>query len=51
MRTDFLTNFAVHREACGDDTEAQHELVKLIVTRVYVEATTLQSDLPHCFKA
>ena len=46
---DLLENFAEHWEACGDDTEAQHKLVKLIVKRVYVRddevvAMTLRSD-------
>jgi hypothetical protein len=42
-------NFREHWEACADDTEAQHKLVKLIVKRVYVSgeevvAMTLRSD-------
>ena len=46
---DLLENFSEHWEACGDDTEAQHKLVKLIVKRVYVQddevmAMTLRSD-------
>jgi len=46
---DLLENFTEHWEACGDDTEAQHKLVKLIVKRVYVKddevvAMTLRSD-------
>ncbi len=46
---DLLANFREHWEACGDDTEAQHKLVKLIVKRVYVRgdevvAMTLRSD-------
>ncbi|NLF78907.1 MAG: recombinase family protein [Chloroflexi bacterium] len=46
---DLLANFREHWEACGDDTEAQHKLVKLIVKRAYVRgdevvAMTLRSD-------
>jgi hypothetical protein len=46
---DLLANFREHWEACGDDTEAQHKLVKLIVKRVYVRddevvAMTLRSN-------
>lgn len=46
---DILENFAEHWTVCGDDTEAQHKLVKLIVKRVYVSgdevvAMTLRSD-------
>ena len=46
---DLLENFSEHWGACGDDTEAQHKLVKLIVKRVYVQddevvAMTLRSD-------
>ena len=46
---DLLRDFAVHWEDCGGDTEQQHELIKLLVERVYVEgnslvAMTLKSD-------
>ncbi|MFC1961275.1 recombinase family protein [Chloroflexota bacterium] len=46
---DILENFKKHWEACGEDAEAQHRLVKLIVKRVYVldkeiVAVTLRSD-------
>jgi len=46
---DILENFKEHWEACKDDPEAQHELVKLIVERVYVRneqvvAMTLRSN-------
>ncbi len=46
---DLLTNFKSYWDACGDDIEQQHQLVKLIVDRVYVEgdlvvALTLKSD-------
>ncbi|MGQ9851564.1 MAG: recombinase family protein, partial [Aggregatilineaceae bacterium] len=46
---DLLANFKEHWEACGDDAEAQHQLVKLIVKRVYVRdrqvvAMTLRAD-------
>jgi hypothetical protein len=46
---DLLENFAAHWRAREGDTEAQHELVKLIVERVYVNderivAMTLRSN-------
>jgi hypothetical protein len=46
---DLLENFTEHWAACGDDKEAQHKLVKLIVKRLYVRdhevvAMTLRSD-------
>lgn len=46
---DLLTNFKSYWDACGDDVEQQHQLVKLIVDRVYVEddlvvALTLKAD-------
>lgn len=46
---DILENFKTHWEDCGDDIEKQHQLIKLIVERVYVEddvvvAMTLKSD-------
>ncbi len=46
---DLLENFRGHFDACNGDIEAQHELIKLIVARVYVHdrkvyAITLKSD-------
>ena len=46
---DLLENFAKHWDRCLDDTDAQHELVKLVVERVYVYdkavvAMTLKSN-------
>ena len=46
---DLLENFADHWTVCEDDTEAQYNLIKLIVKRVYVldeevVAMTLRSD-------
>jgi hypothetical protein len=44
-----LENFTTHWEACEGDIERQHQLIKLIVDRVYVEddvvvAMTLKAD-------
>lgn len=49
LAADLLENFATHWEACGSDIEKQHQLIELIVERVYVEcdkvvAVTLKSD-------
>ena len=46
---ELLRNFSERLSECGDDIEAQHELVKLVVERVYVEeknvvAMTLKSN-------
>ncbi|HRW06045.1 MAG TPA: recombinase family protein [Caldilineaceae bacterium] len=46
---DLLDNFEKYWNACGDNSEAQHELVKQIVERVYVQgkeviAMTLHSN-------
>lgn len=46
---DLLENFRRHWDDCSSDTEKQHQLIKLIVERVYVEddvvvAMTLKSD-------
>ncbi|MEO8393378.1 MAG: recombinase family protein [Chloroflexota bacterium] len=46
---DLLENFRTHWDDCKEDIEKQHQLVKLIVERVYVEddvvvAMTLKSD-------
>lgn len=46
---DMLANFQHYWEGCNDDPEAQHNLIKLIVDRVYVEdenvvAMTLKAD-------
>ena len=34
---DLLDNFRIYWEACNDDEEAQHDLVKQMVERVYVQ--------------
>ena len=44
-----LENFGTKLDAIGDDVEAQHDLIKLILERVYVEddrvaAMTLKSN-------
>ena len=46
---DLLYNFSTHWNACGGDVERQHNLVKLIVERVYIQgeqvvALTLKSN-------
>ncbi len=46
---DLIQNFGQHWQACGEDAEAQHELVKRIVERVYIQdeevvAMTLKSN-------
>lgn len=46
---DILQNFAKYWANCGDDPEAQHRLIKLIIERVYVQdeevvAMTLKAD-------
>lgn len=46
---DLLANFNTYWDACKGDVERQHELVKLIVDRVYIEddlvvAVTLKAD-------
>ena len=37
VAADMLANFGEHWDACGGDTEKEHELVKLIIERVYVQ--------------
>lgn len=49
VAADILENFQTHWEDCQDDVEKQHQLIKLIVERVYVEddmlvAMTLKSN-------
>ena len=49
VAVDLLGNFKAHWDACDNDLDRQHQLVKLIVDRVYVEddrvvAMTLKSD-------
>lgn len=49
LAADLLLNFKTHWDACEGNVERQHELVKLIVDRVYVEddtvvALTLKAD-------
>jgi len=46
---DLLNNFSAHIERCGNDIERQHELLKLILDRVYINdghvtALTLKAD-------
>ena len=46
---DLLNNFPAHWAKCGDDVEAQHDFIKQIVERVYVQgdkvfAMTLKSN-------
>ncbi len=46
---DILSNFKQYWLDCGDDIEKQHELIKLVVERIYVDgrrvfALTLKSD-------
>lgn len=49
VAVDLLNNFAEHFKLCGDDIARQHELLKLILDRVYVNeghvtALTLKAD-------
>lgn len=49
LAADLLANFRAHWDDCKGDVEKQHQLVKLIVERVYIEddvvvAMTLKSD-------
>ncbi|MBX3084728.1 MAG: recombinase family protein [Anaerolineae bacterium] len=49
VAVDILENFADHFKQCGDDVERQHELVKLIVDRIYIDRghvveVTLKAD-------
>jgi hypothetical protein len=43
---DLLENFKERYEACGDNVEAQADLIKLIVERVYIQGRRVSAITP-----